>query len=98
MKRVQRKRTKGWRMPENAIYVGRGSLWGNPYRLTEYSRLEALRLYVRRVKWMLEKNPDFLEPLKGKDLACWCRLDEDCHADFLLQHLTVKPDKEMRKP
>jgi hypothetical protein len=23
MKRIQRKRTKGWRMPEGAVYVGR---------------------------------------------------------------------------
>jgi hypothetical protein len=27
--RIQRKRTKGWRMPENTVYVGRGSRWGN---------------------------------------------------------------------
>lgn len=30
-KRIQRKRTKGWRMPEGAIYVGRGTIWGNPF-------------------------------------------------------------------
>ena len=29
--RIQRKRTKGWRMPEGAIYVGRPTKWGNPY-------------------------------------------------------------------
>lgn len=32
-KRIQRKRTKGWRMPEGAVYVGRGSKWGNPWRI-----------------------------------------------------------------
>lgn len=30
-KRIQRHRTKGWRMPEGAVYVGRPSRWGNPY-------------------------------------------------------------------
>lgn len=30
-KRIQRKRTKGWRMPPDAVYVGRPSRWGNPY-------------------------------------------------------------------
>ena len=30
-KRIQRSRTKYWRMPEGAIYVGRGSTWGNPF-------------------------------------------------------------------
>jgi len=29
--RIQRKRTKGWRMPENTVYVGRHSVWGNPF-------------------------------------------------------------------
>ncbi|QRE81861.1 DUF4326 domain-containing protein [Rhodococcus ruber] len=28
--RIQRKRTKGWRMPEGAVYVGRPTKWGNP--------------------------------------------------------------------
>jgi len=30
-KRIQRKRTKGWRMPENAVYVGRPTKYGNPF-------------------------------------------------------------------
>lgn len=29
--RVQRKRAKDWRMPPNAVYVGRGTKWGNPF-------------------------------------------------------------------
>ena len=32
-KRIQRKRTKGWRMPPGAIYVGRPTKWGNPFYL-----------------------------------------------------------------
>lgn len=31
-RRIQRKRTKGWRMPRGAVYVGRPSKWGNPFR------------------------------------------------------------------
>lgn len=36
-KRIQRKRTKGWRKPEGAVYVGRRAkhdvgIWGNPWR------------------------------------------------------------------
>lgn len=34
MKRIQRKRTKGWKMPENAKYIGRPTKWGNPFKLT----------------------------------------------------------------
>lgn len=29
--RIQRLRTKGWRMPEGAVYVGRPTLFGNPW-------------------------------------------------------------------
>lgn len=37
-KRVQRKRTKGWRMPPNTVYVGRGSKWGNPFEVIKLGR------------------------------------------------------------
>ena len=29
-RRIQRRRIKGWRAPDGAVYVGRGSKWGNP--------------------------------------------------------------------
>lgn len=32
-KRIQRLRTKGWRMPDGAVYVGRPTKWGNPFRV-----------------------------------------------------------------
>jgi hypothetical protein len=31
--RIQRSRAKGWRMPPGAVYVGRGTAWGNPFRI-----------------------------------------------------------------
>ena len=34
-RRIQRRRTKGWRMPEGAVYVGRPSRWGNRWRVDE---------------------------------------------------------------
>lgn len=96
-KRIQRKRTKGWRMPERTLYVGRGSRWGNPYKIGDRYRnpfdggemeitrencLELFRLYAQGrmalgIKW--------LEPLRGKNLSCWCREDQPCHADILLE-------------
>ena len=30
-KRIQRKRTKGWRMPPNTVKVDRSTRWGNPF-------------------------------------------------------------------
>jgi hypothetical protein len=37
--RIQRRRTKGWRMPTDAVYVGRGSEWGNPYRVGDHAMI-----------------------------------------------------------
>lgn len=34
--RIQRQRTKGWRMPERAVYVGRPTAWGNPFRVGDF--------------------------------------------------------------
>lgn len=34
--RIQRKRTKGWKMPDNAVYVGRPTGWGNPFKVGEH--------------------------------------------------------------
>jgi hypothetical protein len=31
--RIQRKRTKGWRMPENTVSVCRPGRWGNPFKV-----------------------------------------------------------------
>ena len=32
-----------------------------------------------------ESAPLDVVPLRGKNLACWCRLDAPCHADVLLE-------------
>lgn len=45
MKRIQRKRTKGWRMPRNTIYVGRPTKWGNPFHVKELGAVEAVKRY-----------------------------------------------------
>lgn len=90
-KRVQRKRTRGWKMPPGAVYVGRPTKWGNPYspkpasKLDNYSRASAVEFY--RVH--LYRHPELViaarRELAGKDLCCWCPPDAPCHADVLLE-------------
>lgn len=43
--RIQRKRTKGWRMPPNTVYVGRPTVWGNPFRRKWDSPARCVFLY-----------------------------------------------------
>jgi len=84
---IQRKRTKGWRMPPNARYVGRPTIYGNPYIVAEYGRERAIELYEVWLDEQIQTDPTFLDQLRGKDLACFCPLDTPCHADVLLKWL-----------
>ena len=85
MKRIQRQRTKGWRMPAGAVYVGRPTRWGNPYRPNwAISLVDSVNAYRGWANRQLRQDDDWLPPLRGKDLVCWCPLDQPCHADILL--------------
>jgi hypothetical protein len=85
-RRLQLKRTKGWRMPPNTVKVDRTTSYGNPYRLgPHYDREAAISAFRKYLETRLAANPEFLAPLKGKNLACWCRPDQLCHADVLLE-------------
>ena len=92
-KRVQRRRTKGWRMPPNTVYVGRPTKWGNPFKVGEIAAdketaVQAFRLLLTQPGSTRVAYPTLEEiksELSGKDLACFCSLDEPCHADILLE-------------
>ena len=124
-KRIQRRLTKGWRMPEGAVYVGRGTVYGNPYKVGSYRDSGARIWYVAdasgecmgtygpeplifdSAEWRAseravelyrnswgrggEVSLVDLDHLRGKDLACWCPLEDaegnrvPCHADVLLE-------------
>ena len=86
--RIKVKRQKGWRLPEGAVFVGRPTKWGNPYRLGKEadSREEVVAMYRKMLANLPpEELSALLAPLKGRDLACWCPQDEPCHADVLLE-------------
>lgn len=94
--RIQRRRTAGSRMPEGAVYVGRPSRWGNPFRRgddTPESWAYAVELFRRMLAlWPVghglypyPTRAEIRTELAGKDLACWCPLDQPCHADVLLE-------------
>lgn len=102
-------------MPENTVYVGRGSKWGNPFAtrqdddgnwlvyesdlmIERASSKEEARDLCAEI-FSLAINPsahkdslpdypltaDIERELAGKNLACWCPLDQPCHADVLLE-------------
>lgn len=73
--------------PDNAVYVGRYSAgdWGNRWHI----RNEANRDQVcdRFDAYAVERHaddPEWLAPLRGKSLICWCT-PKRCHAETLLR-------------
>ncbi len=87
-KRIQRKRPRGWRMTENAVYVGRPTKWGNPFRVGGSFRFTIIRdqkMAAELFRYLMKTDPIDVSGLRGKDLVCWCRLDRPCHADVLLE-------------
>lgn len=81
--RIQRKRTRGWKMPPNTVYVGRPSKWGNPV-VHPCSKVAADQ-FRKICKALPPLRAQIRRELRGKNLACWCPLDQPCHADVLLE-------------
>lgn len=79
------------------IYIGRGSIWGNPYthivdrntkaKYTVATREEAISRYREYV----ENTPQLLLrllELKDKVLGCWCK-PLSCHGDVLVELIEI---------
>jgi Domain of unknown function (DUF4326) len=96
--RLQRERTAGWQLPDNAVFVGQGTKWKNPLKkrdvVTLLSEPDIAAAYKTRGwqaaaniayrDYLVEEGLDVTE-LRGKDLVCICGPDEPCHADVLLE-------------
>ena len=84
-------------MPPNTVYVGRPTKWGNPYNASWMSNRTKTNLYRKLFAEFImpSRSPNGFrnmmnrvgakESLRGKNLACWCPLDAECHADVLLE-------------
>lgn len=83
--RVWSKRKGAEKPPKGAVYVGRPSRFGNPFKLDdERDREDVLKKYE---EWLLsqpELVAEVKKELKGKHLVCWCA-PLLCHADALLR-------------
>lgn len=76
-------------VPPGAVYIGRGSRWGNPFAIgTHGDRTQVLALYEGYAAKKLLEDPDWLLPLRGKDLVCFCA-PRPCHGDILLRMMAA---------
>ena len=97
--RIQLSRAKGWRKPPNTVAVARPGRWGNPFRGPDAAdqfrrwlggRMSAAEFvaHADSERWRFADDATIRAEavqLRGKNLACWCRLDQPCHADALLE-------------
>lgn len=92
--RFQRKRTKGWRMPEGGLCCTRPGPWGNPFATASEFR-ESLLYFLGgprdrktylvddllHMRWIASH----IHELRGRPLGCFCGLDQPCHVDVLCE-------------
>jgi len=102
-KRIQRKRERGWRLPDNAVVVTRPTKWGNPF--LDDKRYPNLAVDLFRL-WLTGDDDcgmsqrkaailGSLDELRGKDICCWCSLDRPCHGDVLLDLANVDSNSSL---
>jgi hypothetical protein len=92
--RIQRQRTKGWRMPPNTVSVTRPGRYGNPYTAKQareagykgsYTQIAQMCVDMFRQEMPEFAKAAYQQELRGKNLACWCKIGEPCHADVILE-------------
>ena len=68
------------------VYIGRGSKWGNPFRIgidgTREDVIKQYRDWIQTQPYLLNS----LEELRGKTLGCFCS-PQACHGDILVELL-----------
>lgn len=72
------------------VYIGRPSIWGNPFSHLPKKTLAAFRVetrdeaIARYEEWLMAQPHllDALKTLRGKVLGCWCA-PLACHGDVL---------------
>ena len=70
-------------IPPGAVYIGRGSKWGNPFVIGyDGDRAEVIEKYS--INMPAELRAEAAIELRGKDLVCFCS-PLPCHGNILLK-------------
>ena len=72
------------------IYIGRGSPYGNPFKIgIDGSREEVINKFKEYIKSKPELIEDMKKNLKGKILGCYCK-PFACHGDIIVELIEGK--------
>ena len=89
-----------WTDPDEYVYIGRPSPWGNPFRIgPDGDRAEVIRRYAAWVHEPAQRDmrDRVRSDLRGKVLGCYCS-PEHCHGDVLAEICNRRPDEFMDVP
>ncbi len=71
--------------PADAVYIGRGSPWGNPFIIgKDGTRDEVCDKYAAAAERLPGFKAAIVEHLRGKDLVCFCA-PARCHGEYLMR-------------
>lgn len=68
-----------------AVYIGRPSVFGNPFVIGKDGTRDEVIAKYRRWFWARLRDEEFARQalsLKGRDLCCWCA-PAPCHGDVI---------------
>lgn len=77
-----------------AVYIGRGSKWGNPFRIGPDG--DRTTVIERHARWLRTQHHLLraLDELRGRDLICFCA-PLPCHGDLLLWLANASRDERI---
>jgi hypothetical protein len=71
------------RVSEFDVYIGRGSKWGNPFRIGDHGDRDQVIAEYQRYICLRPNLIAALGELRGKRLGCFCA-PKPCHGDVLV--------------
>ncbi|WP_338736599.1 DUF4326 domain-containing protein [Asticcacaulis sp. DW145] len=89
---VLNKRHSG--IPSDAVYIGRGAKWGNPFIIGRDG--DRASVIAKHERWFADQHHLLreLDELKGRDLVCFCA-PALCHGNLLLRLASATRDERV---
>ena len=63
---------------------------GNPYDSKIFGLDECIEMYAKAFISKIQADPEFRNAIHALDVdrvLCWCRLNKNCHGDFIMAYL-----------
>ena len=77
------------------MFLYKGSIFANPYKTDDCENVEdCINKYIEHARKNLY---EYLDLLKNKNIACFCKVEDRCHLKVLVQLLWEKENLNKQK-